>query len=698
MFKKWLPCSLVLTFCGLPAFAQEAAEPAEPPVATTEERLEVVESLPYVPTTNTIATKLPVPLAWTPANVGMISERRIEESAARSLEDVLSAVSGLHAESGAGVFDFFVVRGFDSLSGAQLLIDGAPEPESTFYQLYNVERVEVLKGPGGFLYGANPLAGAVNLVRRQPEPGSFATVGVRGASFDTNELTLDANLGNADGSRSFRLNGLFRQGDAYRDDLESEVTLVNPSLSFRGSDWTVNLNLEAGTSDFTPDAGLPVLGDIDQATVPRTRSYRGAGDFSEQELLRVQVDAEYLFSENLRLRNKLYHRGLDWQTQGTILGGVTAIVPFTLAVIRSQTVLDDEQSTLGDQLELVWQGTTGPVVHRFLAGVEYARSTDRYDLSASLIGPVLVADPRIEFPFAQPIFASRGDSETTVLAPYVIDQMEFSERFQLLVGARWDEIDFTDDITRTKRSDGELSPMVGAIWQAHPHLALYANWSESFSPASPRVVGPRNPETSAQTELGLRHTSPDGRFRATLAGYRLERENIAIPDDNGFTEQAGDQRSQGVEFEAEGNFGHGLRAFLTYAWNDSELTRFREAVQVPFPPFLFVFDRSGNRPAFAPEHLASLWLSQRLGSWTLAAGARHVGERFAAEDNGLEFDAYTLVSLSVLHDWRQFRFSVNLDNVTDEQYELRGFGSSAFIPGDPFTISVGAQYRWAGGS
>lgn len=699
MFKKWLPCSLVLTFCGLPAFAQEAAEPAEPPVATTEERLEVVESLPYVPTTNTIATKLPVPLAWTPANVGLISERRIEESAARSLEDVLSAVSGLHAESGAGVFDFFVVRGFDSLSGAQLLIDGAPEPESTFYQLYNVERVEVLKGPGGFLYGANPLAGAVNLVRRQPEPGSFATVGVRGASFDTNELTFDGNFGAADGSRSFRLNGLYRQGDAYRDDLESEVTLVNPSFAFRPNDrLSVNVNLEAGTSEFTPDAGLPVVGDIDRDNLPRRRSYRAAGDFSEQDLQRAQVDVEYRFSDSLQLRNKLYHRGLDWQTRGTLLVGVTAIAPLTLAVTRTSTVLDDEQQTLGNQLELVWQGRTGRVEHHLLAGVEASRATDEYSLAAALISPVLVANPAIEFPFAQPIFASAGDNETRVLAPYVIDQMKLSERFQVLVGARWDEIDFTDDLTGTDRNDGELSPMVGAVWQAHPSLALYGNWSESFSPASPRVVGPRDPETSTQTELGLRHTSPGSRFRATLAGYRLERENIAIPDDNGFTEQAGDQRSEGIELEAEGNFGHGLRAFLTYAWNDSELTRFREAVQVPFPPFLFVFDRSGNRPAFAPEHLASLWLSQRLGSWTLAAGARHVGERFAAEDNVLELDAYTLVSLSVLRDWQQFRFSVNLDNVTDEQYELRGFGSSAFIPGDPFTISVGAQYRWAGGS
>lgn len=698
----WLRLSpaVLLSFpllAGLPLAAQETPE-AEPPVATTEEKLTVVESLPYVPSSNTIATKLAVPLEWTPANVGVVPAARIAESAARSLGDVLSAVPGLHTESGAGVFDFFVVRGFDSLSGAQVLLDGAPEPESTFYQLYNVERVEVLKGPGGFLYGANPLAGAVNLVRRQPEPGSFATVGLRGASYDTAEVTFDGNFGTADASRSFRLNGLHRQGDAYRDDLEREITLVNPSFAFRPNDrLSINVNLEGGKAEFTPDAGLPVVGDIDSSGIPRTRSYRGPGDFSDQDLLRAQVDVEYELSPSLRLRNKLYHRGLDWQTQGTLLVGAFEIQPLGFAVARSRTRLDDEQATLGNQIEVVWQGTTGSIDHRLLAGVEVSRATDRYTLDADLIGTVLVADPSFEFPGVQPIFSSRGDTETQVLAPYVIDQMTLSKRFQLLVGARWDEIDFTDDVTDTERNDGELSPMVGAVWQALPGLSLYGNWSESFSPASPRVVGPREPETSRQTEIGIRQDLFGGRLRATLAAYRLDRENIAIPDDNGFTEQAGDQRSEGLELELAGQLAPGLRAFLTYAYNDSELTRFREAVQVPFPPFLLVFDRSGNTPAFAPEQLASLWLSKRLGAYTLAGGARHVGTRFTAEDNLLELDAYTLLALSVAREWGPYRFSVNLDNVTDEDYELRGFGSSAFIPGDPFTVSVGAQYRWAAG-
>ena len=110
-----------------------------------------------------------------------------------------------------------MLRGFDSLSSGLILTDGAPEPETTYYQLYNAERVEVLKGPAGFLYGSDPLAGVVNIVRKQPVPVSFATFGARGGSHGTAEGTLDFGLGSEGRPVSFRLNAFWRESDGYRD-------------------------------------------------------------------------------------------------------------------------------------------------------------------------------------------------------------------------------------------------------------------------------------------------------------------------------------------------------------------------------------------------------------------------------------------------------------------------------------------------
>ena len=164
---------LVLLLAGaagrLAAQVEEPQAAAEPtPAAAQAEEITVVETLPYVPATSSIVTKLPLALELVPANVGLVGDRLIADQGALTLGDALANVSGVGVEAGAGVFDFFVLRGFDSLSSGLVLTDGAPEPEVTFYPLYNAERVEVFKGPAGFLYGSNPLAGAVNVVRRQP--------------------------------------------------------------------------------------------------------------------------------------------------------------------------------------------------------------------------------------------------------------------------------------------------------------------------------------------------------------------------------------------------------------------------------------------------------------------------------------------------------------------------------------------------
>jgi outer membrane receptor protein involved in Fe transport len=162
-----LGLSLLLWWCGsVAATAQDAVPETTAPVegseaaeARVEEELFVEASLPYVPSTSSVATKLPMDLAWTPANVGVLDLGLLAEQDGVVMGDVLGQVSGMLTQTGGGVFDFFTLRGYDSLNGALLSIDGVGEPESTFYPLYNLERIEVFKGPASFLYGSNALAG-----------------------------------------------------------------------------------------------------------------------------------------------------------------------------------------------------------------------------------------------------------------------------------------------------------------------------------------------------------------------------------------------------------------------------------------------------------------------------------------------------------------------------------------------------------
>jgi TonB-dependent siderophore receptor len=703
-FASLALASVIAIAAPLAAQTQDApAADSQPP--TYEDVLFVEGSLPYVPDSSTIATKLPLPLQKTPASVGVVTEWLLKEEGSQVLGEALCNVSGVNVQTQSGVADFFVVRGFDSIANGLVLVDGAAEPEISFYQLYNVERVEVLKGPGGFLYGANPIAATINMVRRQPQPGGFLSVGLDGGSFGTHGADLDWNTG-GEGPLGFRLEGLWRESDGYRG-RSSEVRAVNPGLSWRPNDKSSLLfNLETLDTSFAPDSGLPLVTDFfspvpkapEVAGVPRTRSYQSPYDLSDQKTRRAQADYEAQVSDRLIVRDKAYYRRLDWDSGATIFNGVFPGATGRLAVSRSLILLDDRQEFLGNQLEAVIQAETGKVRHQLLAGIEAARLADRFTLDVGflpdidLLAPVETARGPV---FLIPGQSQAADAASRVLAPYVTDQIAVADRLQLLVGARFDAIDYHDDVTGTERSYSKLSPTLGVVWAPVPSLSLYANAGRSFAPPSSRVVGKRLPEESRQAEAGVKGNLWGGKVQTTFALYDLRRENVAIPDRTGVTRQSGSQRSRGIELEIAAEPLPRLRTFFSYAYTDAELTRFAELVLAGVnPPAFVVVDRSGNRPAFAPEHIANLWLSRRFANgFGAALGGRYLSDQFIAEDNVFALnDTFTLAA-AVFYDLRDWSVSLHFDNLTGEKYFTRGFGSTSVIPAPGLAVQASLAYR-----
>lgn len=659
-------------------------------------------SLPLVPSSNTIASKLPMSLFMTPNNVGIVTSELMREQNARVLGDALNNVSGINVQPGFGVTDYFVIRGFDSLSSSLILTDGAPEPEATYWQLYNVELVEVLKGPGGFLYGSNPLAGTVNLVRKQPLLAQRVAGGASYGSFADFEGLLDYNYGKPGSDVAFRINGLYRRSDGYRDDKDSRVTAFNPSVAWKlDEDHRLNASFEYVDARYSPDAGVPLLltgfnadssPNFEVAPVDPRNNYNSQFDQSEQDIYRFQIDYEGKVSDSVTIRNKLYHRRLDWLSDGTLINGAAPrFIPSDSAgydVFRTFIALDDKQNFLGNQFEVIFEFNTGSVSHNLLTGVEFGRYADEFTLDVAFLPPVDLDNP-VNFPIdPQPIPGqmAAGDARSLIFAPYVIDQISFSPNFQLLAGARLDTIDFKDDLSGRERNDSEVSPMLGAVWLPTRDVSVYGNYSRSFAPPSPRAFGDFDPEKSRQVEFGVKTRWLDGRAQFTVAVYHLERENIAIPDDNGFTQQIGNQRSRGFEFELAIEPGAGFRAVAAYAYNDAELTKFAETAFVPTPVGFVpvVFDRSGNRPAFAPEHLLSFWGTKTFTNGLgVSLGGRYIGEQFIAEDNAFAVSGAFVVNAAATYAWDDYNLSVNVQNLTGTDYYTRGFGSQSVIPATP---------------
>lgn len=674
-----------------------------------------------IPTINAIATKMLIPLHSTPASVGVVTRAIFEGQNGVILSDALKNISGVNIQNGFGTHDFFLIRGFDSLTSGLVLTDGAVEPEVSFYNLYNIERVEVLKGPGAFLYGSNPLSGAINLVRKQPVFENFMNVSGSYGKFQSFRGTIDLGITNPNSKMAFRLNGLWQDSDNYRDDKENNAFAINPALTWRiNSRSTMTANFEFVNSDYQPDSGLPIVFTLSEGfvpipvaglpDVPRSRSYQTPLDDSDQTLFRVRLDYNREINKSITLRNKFYFTRLDWQSNGTLLNGAYPdfFAEGKFNVFRTFQSLDDEQNLVGNQLEAVFSFKTGSVKHNIVSGFEALRLDDDFilniappdlenginiDLVVDLLDPVesiTDIDQLLRVPFAT------ANARSLVFAPYFVDQISFSRKFQLFLGGRFDVIDYDDERadfdlnaellidSETKRNYERLSPMVGFIVFPISSLSFYANVGRSFAPPSSLTFGAPQPEESTQFEIGTKLNALNGKLSSSLALYHLEKDNISIPDEiTGIPQQTGDQRSRGFEFEVAAQPLRNWQTFVSYAFTDAELTEFSERDDLTRQ----IVDRSGNTPAFAPKHILNFWTTKEYQSGIgFGAGFRYVSAQFIDEDNLYEIDDYLTFDASIYYVFNNFRWSLNLRNITDRDFETRGFSPFSVTPANPRAV------------
>ncbi|HVR29090.1 MAG TPA: TonB-dependent receptor [Thermoanaerobaculia bacterium] len=694
------------TLLAVPATAQEKTEgedekrrgvrargEAQVPGSDFSEEIFVSGTAGTVALSSSVATKIEIPLRLTPASVSVVTRALHQEQAAVTVSDALRNVSGVNIQSGFGQHDFFVVRGVDSLQGGLVLTDGIAEPEATFYHLYNVERVEVLKGPGGFLYGANPLSGTVNLLRAKPAKESFWSAEAQVGSFDTYRGAFDANFGSE--PIRFRIHGLWRDSQGYRDGRESQALALNPVLDLTlGSSGLLRFDVEGFRSESMPDSGLPVSG-AESFDLPRKRSYQSPFDDSRQDVSRARIHWETQLGGSWTLRNRAYFTELDWESEGTILNGVFPAFPGPegLLVARTLGSLRDDQRWVGDQLEAQLGGRR----HNWLFGIEVAERRDEFSIDIGVLPLIGLFDPvetATSPPPALPGFGEVGDAERRFVAPYVMDRVLLSDRWQLLWGIRVDAMEFEDAATGSSRSDEEMSPLLGLVYAPSSTISAYFNAGRSAAVPSTRAAGELEPEISEQVELGLKKVLLRGRMHLSAAIYQLEREDIAIFDDNGFTAQTGSQRSRGVEAELAGSLGNGLRYQIACSRTDTELLEFNERFLLP-PTFLpIVVDRSGNDPAFAPKDLWNFWIAK---TWSnglgIGGGGRYVGDQFIAEDNVFTIEEALTFDATAFYDFEDWRVALNLHNLTDEKYERRGFSSSSVIPADGAAAFLTVSFR-----
>jgi iron complex outermembrane receptor protein len=682
------------------AFAQPAAQPSPTPTVKATTTV-TVDATTDDETISLGALGREVDLKRAPFSMSVVSSRNLKETGARQLSDGLTGASSVNMASGYGIFDFFIIRGFDSLTNGLVMIDGVREPESTFLPAYNIERLEILKGPSGFAAGPDAASSTVNVLRKQPLGRDFAAVGGRYGTFKSYDVDADLGVSNEAATLSARLPLFARGSDGYRD-RENSQWGFNPGVRLtRPNGFIAIANYERLRSEFVPDVGLPLL----NGTVPnvsRENNYQAPFDFSNQDVDRARLSLEKKVGDRTRIKTLTYFTRLRWKSDGTLFVGAFNDPRAGGAITaRTMTLLDDDQQLMGNRLWLETERQLGNSTHRFSAGLEAYELADEYSLDVALL-PIIGINQPFETAtkplFLIPGYSVRADAKNKVMSAFAFDEATLGSKVQALAGVRIDEFDFTEKAFGIDKSWTRVSPFVGASVELTSRARAFAAFSRGFSPASTLALGSKEPEETRQIEGGLRFFSSDSRRRASVTAFELRRNDITIPDGSGQPRPTGDQRSRGFEFEASAEKSR-AGISLTYTLTDGVLSRFAEIGTIgintrTLDPIMGVLDRSGNTSPLAPKHLFSARLRFDLGEGFLATAAfRCLSRQFIAEDNAFAIPSAQFVDASLSYSRGKARISLIGDNLLDEETFTRGYASYSVLPIPTRRLSVRLDLR-----
>ncbi|WP_348889516.1 TonB-dependent siderophore receptor [Xanthomonas euvesicatoria] len=665
---------------------------------------------PYRALSITGATKTDAPLRDLPISARVLDRTLLEDAGVTDLAGALELASGItKANNLGGLWDSYSMRGFtgDPNFSSDYMVNGfnASRGYNGLRDAANTQSIEVIKGPASALYGRGEPGGAVNIVTKKPLFQPQHSVDVSAGRFDSYRAAIDS-TGPLSENVAYRLNVMHKDQHSFRDTVDSDSTLLAPSLLWMPTpDTTVSYELEAVRLHTPFDRGVTAIGgDANRLPASRFLGEPRDGDID------LHSTGHQLF---------VVH-GLDqtWSVQG----GATyrdsgmrgfSTEPWTLqadqrSLRRERRYRDYQGRDIAARAEVLGSLQAGRVTHNVLFGIDGNRFDDsRFQQrarSAATPYSIDVLAPR--YGLAQPGRLSTitdTDERQQVWGVYAQDQIDLGARWKALLGLRYDH--YRQDLdnhlrgTTQRASDGVASPRAGMTFHVDDALSLYASAAAGFRPNSGVGANGQSfaPEKSRSLETGLKYVQPGDGLEATVAAFRIDKKNVLSldPADTSFSLPVGQMRSQGVELDLLGRLSTHLAASVGLAYTDSQVTRSSAAAA---STGLAEGRRFPNVPRLSGN--AFLNYEQPLTgkrSAALGLGVLHTGERLGSVDSNTDFvlPAYTVWRAVGHYDLSQrLRLYAKVENLTDRRYAAFSYSEQWVYPGAPRSWTVGAQLRF----
>ncbi len=637
----------------------------------------------YVASNSITATKTDTPLLDVPQTINVVTREQLDDQSHHSLADVLRYVPGTTVGQGEGNRDQITLRGQNTTS--DFFVDGVRDDVQYYRGLYNIDRVEILKGPYALIFGRGGGGGIINRVQKSPVADKVFYAGQTSVnSFGAYDVSVDLNAPLSEAA-AVRLNAVYENLDSHRDFVGGERYAWNPYVAVALSpDWKLGLSYEYVNDDRVTDrgvpslAGAPIKGYRDQffgvPGVNRTKL--------EAHIAKLRLDGN--LTDNLAFTGTMLYGDYDKIYINVFANGAATAQNGTVALSSYSDPTKRENFIA--QGNLIWDVATGSLGHKILLGVEYGdqKSANRRingTLSSSIFNLATRVFPTVNFNIPN----RNTVSDVEFFSAYVQDQISIGEQFDIVAGLRYDSfdiqgIDLFPAIDRPfARKDDKVSPRIGLIFKPQENVSIYSSYSQSFLPRSgdqfltlSTTQENLAPEKFTNYELGAKwDIRPD--LNVTLALFQLERTNATTPNPANplTTINIGKTRTKGVELSVAGRITPEWQVHGGYSYQDAAL--------------------AGNdfvRLGQVPKHQASLWNRYDFTSaFGAGIGIIHQSSQFAAirtSATTTRLPSFTRVDAALYYDISEaVQLQVNVENLFDTDYFSDAHNNNNISTGAP---------------
>ncbi|MBU4626451.1 TonB-dependent siderophore receptor [Pseudomonas sp. BF61] len=679
-------------------------------------------------TENASSQKYTAPLVDTPRSVTVVPAQVLKDTAATSLQDALRTVPGITFGAGEGgnpQGDRPFIRGFDAQGDTYL--DGVRDTGGQSREIFDIESIEVSKGPNSSFGGRGSAGGSLNLVSKTPQARDFLNGGFTYGSDQTRRYALDVNRQFLD-SAAFRLNLMsHEQNVAGRDAVNYDRWGVAPSLTFGlGTPTRVNFSYYHMESNDLPDSGIPYGYSSAAATAHGHDKPTDGGDSSnfyglkDRDFRKTRADIstfsiEHDLNDNMTIKNTLRHGSTGQDYVLTQPDDSKLNVNQFGTVWRRANSRVSTTTTTTNQTDLFGSFQALGFKHSYSTGLEFTGEETR--VSGYTVSPnsnptggctpgkvgnsggqcTSLGNPNPNDAWTGSVARNYmgTDTKATSRAAYVFDTIELDPQWLLNVGLRYDTFDTVANTNaatgRTKLKDDSqfFNWQAGLVWKPMENGSIYTSYATSASPPGGLVgegVEPNNiasgintsdmkPEETVNYELGTKWDLFHDRLSLTAAVFRTEKKNARILVNSNTYENAGESRVDGLELSASGKLTEQWQVFAGYSYLKSELVDpgkngTRQGV-------VTAGSNKGNEMPNTPKHSFSLWTTYDITSkLTVGGGAFYVDDVYGDPANTVYVPSYTRYDAMASYKLtKNVDLQLNVQNLTDKTYYDKAYGA-----------------------